>query len=52
MGGRLRGETGNMRQVSMKLKEYREKRHFGATLEPPGASKAEKKRSGSLIYVV
>jgi bifunctional non-homologous end joining protein LigD len=36
----------------MKLKEYKEKRHFSATPEPPGASKAQKKRSGSLIYIV
>jgi bifunctional non-homologous end joining protein LigD len=36
----------------MKLNEYRKKRHFGATPEPPGASIAEKKRNGSLIYVV
>ena len=35
----------------MKLDEYGKKRHFGATPEPPGASKAEKK-NGSLIYVV
>jgi bifunctional non-homologous end joining protein LigD len=36
----------------MKLKEYRKKRQFDATPEPPGASKAQKKRNGSLIYVV
>jgi len=36
----------------MKLNKYRKKRHFGETPEPPGASKAEKKRNESLIYVV
>jgi bifunctional non-homologous end joining protein LigD len=36
----------------MKLKEYWKKRQFGVTPEPPGASKAEKKRNKSLIYVV
>lgn len=36
----------------MKLNEYRKKRHFGATPEPPGATKAEKKPNGSLTYVV
>lgn len=36
----------------MKLSEYKKKRHFGATPEPPGESKADKKRDGSLIYVV
>ena len=36
----------------MKLNEYRKKRHFGATPEPPGASKARIKRNGSLLYVV
>lgn len=36
----------------MKLSEYRKKRRFDATPEPPGASVAEKKRNGSLIYVV
>jgi bifunctional non-homologous end joining protein LigD len=36
----------------MKLNEYRKKRQFGVTPEPPGASKAEKERDGSLIYVV
>ena len=36
----------------MKLKEYRKKRQFDATPEPPGTSKAEKKRNGLLIYVV
>jgi len=36
----------------MKLNEYRKKRHFGKTPEPPGPSKAGKERNGSLIYVV
>jgi bifunctional non-homologous end joining protein LigD len=36
----------------MKLNEYRKKRHFDATPEPPGASKARIKRNGSLLYVV
>jgi bifunctional non-homologous end joining protein LigD len=36
----------------MKLDEYRQKRHFGATPEPRGSAKAEKNRNGSLIYVV
>src|SRR5208283_341185 len=36
----------------MKLKEYKKKRQFDVTPEPPGASKAPKKRNGSLIYVV
>lgn len=35
----------------MKLQEYRKKRKFGVTPEPPGAEKAQK-RTGSLIYVV
>ena len=36
----------------MKLTEYRKKRRFDATPEPPGASKAGKERSGPLIYIV
>ena len=36
----------------MKLNEYRKKRNFGVTPEPPGASMAEKKGSGSLIYTM
>lgn len=36
----------------MKLKDYRKKRDFGATPEPSGVNKPEKKRDGSLIYVV
>lgn len=35
----------------MKLDEYRKKRQFEVTPEPPGESKA-KKKAGSLIYVV
>jgi bifunctional non-homologous end joining protein LigD len=36
----------------MKLNEYRKKRHFGATPEPPGAGNAQKKGDRSLIYAV
>jgi bifunctional non-homologous end joining protein LigD len=36
----------------MKLEEYRKKRHFGVTPEPPGTGKALKKGNGSLIYAV
>jgi bifunctional non-homologous end joining protein LigD len=36
----------------MKLKEYRKKRHFDLTPEPRGASEAQKKANGSLMYVV
>jgi bifunctional non-homologous end joining protein LigD len=36
----------------MKLKAYRKKRHFDVTPEPRGASDAERKANGSLIYVV
>ena len=36
----------------MKLNEYRKKRQFGATPEPRGTGDSQKKRSGSLIYVV
>jgi bifunctional non-homologous end joining protein LigD len=36
----------------MKLNEYRKKRNFGATPEPQGAGKTQKKGNGSLIYAV
>lgn len=36
----------------MKLDEYRKKRHFGATPEPPGAVGAPQKRDSWLIYAV
>jgi bifunctional non-homologous end joining protein LigD len=36
----------------MKLNEYRKKRNFSATPEPQGATNAENKGNGSLIYTV
>ncbi|MGD1037527.1 MAG: DNA polymerase ligase N-terminal domain-containing protein [Roseiarcus sp.] len=36
----------------MKLNEYRKKRHFGVTPEPPGASNPLKKGNEPLIYAV
>lgn len=36
----------------MKLDEYRKKRHFGKTPEPPGPANVHKKPDGPLIYAV
>ena len=36
----------------MKLNEYRKKRHFSVTPEPPGTGNVGKKGKGSLLYVV
>jgi len=36
----------------MKLDEYRQKRHFGATPEPKGARNSQKKTGESLIYAI
>ena len=36
----------------MKLKEYRKKRHFGVSPEPPGQAEAPAKKGADLIYVI